>query len=106
MSYRDALDEFHRAVAHVQDESIRMLLKRWAMKHVREYSVETSFQFDAPTHESKYLDYEKDRMLMSLAEGIVKEAHQEEQKYWESEILRGEGLQKLRLVRKTIAVLA
>lgn len=104
-NYRESIDEFHRIVAHVQDDSIRRLLKTWAMKNIHEYSVETSFQFDAPTEESKYLTFEKDRQLMQLAEGIVKAAHHEEQKFWESEILRGEGLQKLKVVRSTIAVI-
>lgn len=105
MNYRDSLDKFHRLVSHVQDERIRMELKRWAMTNIREYSVETSFDFDPKTQEADYLKYEKERQLMQLAHGIVKEAHTTEEKFWESEILKGEGLKKLKLVRSTIAVI-
>ena len=105
MNYKDSMYKFHRLVSHVQDELIRMELKRWAMTNIREYYVETSFQWEAKTQEADYMKHEKDRQLIQLAHGIVKEAHTTEEKFWESEILKGEGLKKLKIVRSTIAVI-
>jgi hypothetical protein len=105
MNYQKSLDEFHRLVAHVRDDRIRDLLKVWAMRNIQIYSVETSFDFDAPTEGHSYLEHEKERRMKQLVEGIVKSSHREEQKFWEPEILSGEGLQKLKAVRSTVAVL-